>query len=154
MEIGLQIVDQGRSAAEIHESISQKDAMNTLRSDRKITQLFQYKIGSLYTFDGIGRSLCCANGSPKPITLISERKELQQGRRNESNGQSYSPSIGRCLAFLLGCILGSLLLGLWGIIHLDDKRRFYGAAAISVAIVLYLGGWLVDLFPETFGRWL
>jgi hypothetical protein len=54
-------------------------------------------------------------GSSQPISLISERKELQASRYNEGDRQSDSPSIGRCLAFLFGCILGSLILGLGGL---------------------------------------
>ena len=56
-----------------------------------------------------------------------------------------SPSIGRCLAILFGCILGSLLIGLWGIVHLDDKRRVYGATAIGLSILMFAAGWLVML---------
>jgi hypothetical protein len=93
-------------------------------------------------------------GSPQPISLISERKELQAGRDNERDRQSDRPSIGRCLAFLFGCILGSLLIGLWGIVHLDDKERVYGAAAIGLSILVFTGGWLVMLFPDTWGWWL
>jgi hypothetical protein len=93
-------------------------------------------------------------GSSQPISLISERKELQASRYNEGDRQSDSPSIGRCLAFLFGCILGSLILGLWGVVHLDDKRRVYGAAAIGLSILMFTSGWLVMLFPQTWGWWL
>jgi hypothetical protein len=45
-----------------------------------------------------------------------------------------------------------LLIGLWGIVHLDDNRRLYGATAIGLSILVFIGGWLVVLLPGSW-RW-
>jgi hypothetical protein len=84
----------------------------------------------------------------------STNKELQTSGDNQRDRQSDSPSIGRCLTFLFSCILSSLLLGLWGVVHLDDKWRVYGATAIGLSILMFTSGWLVMLFPQTWGWWL
>jgi hypothetical protein len=110
-----------------------------------------------WPFQDSQAALSDAHSSTQPIALVTEGTKLQDSRGYERSSEYSSPPIGRRLTLLFGGIFGGLLFGLWGIVHLDDKRRIYGATAIGLSILLFVSGlvlWWLNLFPGTWGWWL